>query len=95
MLDFLFLLLFLYLAFIAVVGSIALYGKVIDRDFRGEPGARRKDSRFRDESAEIRVCRCCLLGHCHGGGFWPSYLSRRSGGVAALENVSNLGAKWL
>lgn len=31
MLDFLFLLLFLYLAFIAIVGSIALYGKVIDR----------------------------------------------------------------
>lgn len=31
MLDFLFLLLFLYLAFIAVVGSIALYGKAIDK----------------------------------------------------------------
>ena len=31
MLDFLFLLLFLYLAFIAVVGSIALYGKAIEK----------------------------------------------------------------
>lgn len=31
MLDFLFLLLFLYLAFIAIVGSIALYGKAIDK----------------------------------------------------------------
>lgn len=30
-LDFLFLLLFLYLAFIAVVGSIALYGKAIEK----------------------------------------------------------------
>ena len=33
MLDFLFLLLFLYLAFIAVVGSIALYGKAIEKVF--------------------------------------------------------------
>lgn len=31
MLDSLFLLLFLYLAFIAVVGSIALYGKAIEK----------------------------------------------------------------
>lgn len=31
MLDFLFLLLFLYFAFIAVVGSIALYGKAIEK----------------------------------------------------------------
>lgn len=31
MLDFLFALFFLYLAFIAVVGSIVLYGKVIDK----------------------------------------------------------------
>ena len=31
MLDFLFLLLFLYLAFIAVVGSIALYRKAIEK----------------------------------------------------------------
>ena len=31
MLDFLFLLLFLYLAFIAVVGSIALYEKAIEK----------------------------------------------------------------
>ena len=31
MLDFLFALFFLYLAFIAVVGSIALYGKAIDK----------------------------------------------------------------
>lgn len=30
-LDFLFLLLFLYLTFIAVVGSIALYGKAIEK----------------------------------------------------------------
>ena len=31
MLDFLFLLLLLYLAFIAIVGSIALYGKAIEK----------------------------------------------------------------
>ena len=31
MLDFLFALFFLYLAFIAVVGSIALYGKVVEK----------------------------------------------------------------
>ena len=68
MLDFLFLLLFLYLASIAVVGSIALYGKAIEK-ISEKNQARRKDSRFRDEGAEIRVCRCCLLGHCHGVAF--------------------------
>lgn len=80
MLDFLFLLLFLYLAFIAVVGSIALYGKAIGKDLREESDARRKDSRFRDESAEIRVCRCCLLRHCHGVAFgYRTYLGEASG----------------
>lgn len=46
MLDFLFLLLFLYLAFIAVVGSMALYGKAIDEISEKNPGRAVKIHRF-------------------------------------------------
>ena len=75
MLDFLFLLLFLYLAFIAIVGSIALYGKAIDKIPEKNLGRAVKIHGFLMKALKFAFVVVCLLRHCHGVAFgYRTYL---------------------
>lgn len=87
MLDFLFLLLFLYLAFIAIVGSIALYGKAIDKISEKNQARAVKIHGFVMKALKFAFVVVVFLGIVTGG-FWPSCLSRLRGGLAALEGLA-------